>query len=144
VPFIFVASRPIHYELPQDKFVIIVSFLASEVFVPFNVWKGLKVEKVCVLNKKEQKTYNKDETMQDLSEICHSVVFIDNNVIVRIFVFDEISSHHCEQIEEISRGIYVTRGLVKRDNFQKSDRMVMCRWRYDLGKEVMILMLLEG
>jgi len=53
-------------------------------------------------------------------------VLIDNNVIVDIFVFDEISCTDCVQIEEISRDIYSTGGVVKHSNSEGSDKMIMC------------------
>jgi len=79
--------------------------------------------------------YNHDAAMQDLSEICHSVVVTDNNVNVAIFVFDEISSTDCVRIEDISRGIYTSEELVKCGTNKGNDRMVMCGWRRDLGKK---------
>lgn len=132
---IFVASKPVHYELPLVGFDIIASFKALGISIPSSVRKVLRVEKLCLLNKEEQLAYDKDKAVRDLSEIHHSVVLVDNNIIVGIFVFDEISSNECAQIEEISRGIYAAGGKVKRGNAKGSDKIVMCGWRRDMGKK---------
>jgi hypothetical protein len=133
--FVFTASKPIHYELPLVGFEILASFRALGISIPTSVRKVLKVQKVCVLGKEEQLTYDKDKAVQDLGHIHHSVVLVSDNTIIGIFVFDEISSLECAQIEKISRGIYAMGGEVKRGPSKGSDKMVMCGWRRHMGKK---------
>lgn len=133
---IFVASKRVHYELPLVGIEIIASFKALGISIPSSVRKVLKVEKLCLLKKEEQLAYDKDEALRDLSEIHHSVVLVDSNIIVGIIVFDEIPTNECAQIEEISRGIYDAGGKVKRGNAKGSDKIVMCGWRRDMGKKI--------
>jgi len=87
------------------------------------------------MNEEEQLAYNKDEAMQDLSEVDHLVILVDNNTIVGMFVFDEISSIECVQIEEISKGIYAIGGKIKCGSTKGFDKMVMCSWRCDMQKK---------
>jgi len=116
-------------------FDIIASFKVSRIFIPSSVRKILRVKKLCVLSDEERLTYDKDKAVEDLGEIHHSVILVDDNIIVGMLVFDEIPPTECVHIEEISRDIYTSGGVVKRGNAKGSDRIVMCGWRRDMGKK---------
>ena len=73
---------------------------------------------------------------QNLSQICDSVLLVEDEIVTDIIVFDDIPIKECVHIEEISRGIYDCGGSFQRGPMKKSGKIVMCGFRKGLEKKI--------
>ena len=126
-------SKPIRYVEPLRGLKSIKEFREHGVSIPSKVRKVLQVNVGHRFTPQEEWDYDCSVGVKELSEVHDSVLLVEKDIVTGIILFDEMVAQDCEMAEEISRGIYVCGGKVKRGELKKGGDMVMCGSRKDVG-----------